>query len=148
MHAPIVEHGHAPFEMFLLVCLVAESVWLIGSSFVQGLRKETAEETDQATLELKVSCLLTASAYRPAIDAQVGDVVRLNSGGPSMTATDVYPDDCGHRVWCVWHEKGLLQREAFPSASLGRRPRASEVAGLKVPDYTAGGVVSGPAGLA
>jgi uncharacterized protein YodC (DUF2158 family) len=47
---------------------------------------------------------------------QVGDIVRLRSGGISMTVEEVVDV---HEVKCIWFdEKGQLQRMAFVIATL------------------------------
>lgn len=53
---------------------------------------------------------------------QVGDVVRLKSGGPQMTVADTGEDMSGRQmVWCMWFdEKGARQQETFPPEALDR----------------------------
>ncbi len=45
---------------------------------------------------------------------KVGDAVVLNSGGPSMTVTEVY--DNGINCECVWFDEGQLHTTVFPVA--------------------------------
>jgi uncharacterized protein YodC (DUF2158 family) len=45
---------------------------------------------------------------------KVGDVVLLKSGGPDMTIETV----TGQTVHCVWFEKNVVKRGAFPMATL------------------------------
>ena len=53
----------------------------------------------------------------------VGDVVRLNSGGESMTIEEVNGDD----ISCVWFEGKKLQRQTFGAGTIRKylRPSAS-----------------------
>jgi uncharacterized protein YodC (DUF2158 family) len=47
----------------------------------------------------------------------IGDVVRLNSGGPNMTVT-LY-EEAKKIVYCKWvNESGQLQTEPFPDACI------------------------------
>lgn len=58
------------------------------------------------------------------IPPAVGDVVRLKSGGPDMTAVHVEPaTDVGDLpvVRCVWFWGGTLYRETFRPRSLVSR---------------------------
>jgi uncharacterized protein YodC (DUF2158 family) len=49
---------------------------------------------------------------------QVGDVVRLKSGGPAMTVTKTgFGADM---VLCEWFEEGDAKQKSFPTASLIR----------------------------
>lgn len=52
---------------------------------------------------------------------KAGDVVALNSGGPSMTVTEANED----RVWCVWIADGKAQTNSFPPACLTARGEPS-----------------------
>jgi len=52
-------------------------------------------------------------------DFVVGDVVRLKSGGESMTIEEIDGDD----ISCVWFEKKNLQRQTFGSATLKKYVR-------------------------
>lgn len=50
-----------------------------------------------------------------------GDVVKLKSGGPKMTVTDVGHDEIAGQtlVWCVWFDdKQIEKRGAFPLQSV------------------------------
>jgi uncharacterized protein YodC (DUF2158 family) len=56
-------------------------------------------------------------------DFQIGDVVRLKSGGPKMTVTSVGPDGHGKlTVWCVWFPENSAKPEhgAFPAEAVER----------------------------
>jgi uncharacterized protein YodC (DUF2158 family) len=48
---------------------------------------------------------------------QVGDVVRLKSGGPAMTVDERCDDDVDS-VICQWFNNTQLSEGTFPSASL------------------------------
>lgn len=52
---------------------------------------------------------------------QVGDVVRLRSGGPPMTVV-VDPADGDAKVQCEWFSDGLLYDGAWLPACLRREP--------------------------
>ena len=45
---------------------------------------------------------------------KIGNVVRLNSGGPNMTITNVKDDTCH----CCWFVESVLKEEDFLSAML------------------------------
>lgn len=48
-------------------------------------------------------------------DIQKGDVVRLKSGGPTMTVTGVGEDMYGVvTVWCSWFDKSDAKEGTFP----------------------------------
>ena len=48
-----------------------------------------------------------------------GDVVKLKSGGPEMTVTDVANDDFGvMTVWCCWFDKTDVKTGTFPIESV------------------------------
>jgi uncharacterized protein YodC (DUF2158 family) len=53
----------------------------------------------------------------------VGDVVRLRSGGPAMTVTDVWNKDSIH---CVWFANEVVMGENLPSAALEVVPKSGE----------------------
>lgn len=46
---------------------------------------------------------------------QIGDVVRLKSGGPDMTVTYLGTDG---QIQCEWYEGGQFAHHAFPPAAL------------------------------
>lgn len=48
------------------------------------------------------------------IKIKTGDVVQLKSGGPPMTAGEIYQD----RVECLWFESSILMRGGFPVDTL------------------------------
>jgi len=50
----------------------------------------------------------------------VGDVVKLKSGGPAMTVTEVGNDMYDQaKVWCAWFtEKGDEKKGSYPPGSL------------------------------
>lgn len=45
----------------------------------------------------------------------VGDKVKLKSGGPKMTVTQVYPEG---RVECTWFDGGTVQTANLPENAL------------------------------
>lgn len=49
---------------------------------------------------------------------QVGDIVELKSGGLGMTVEGSEEIKGSTHVKCVWHDKGKVQRELFPEATL------------------------------
>jgi uncharacterized protein YodC (DUF2158 family) len=52
---------------------------------------------------------------------KVGDVVVLNSGGPPMTVTKVYPNYSGEgvpEIDCVWIEENIEHEHCFSMASV------------------------------
>lgn len=51
---------------------------------------------------------------------QIGDVVRLKSGGPAMTITEVGDAYMSGRptVWCAWFDAKGRQSGDFPPATL------------------------------
>ena len=59
---------------------------------------------------------------RNRVELKIGDLVQLNSGGPTMTVTDIAGDGADDDViWCKWFtrgysEKALVQR--FSRAAL------------------------------
>ncbi|WP_192180042.1 YodC family protein [Mesorhizobium amorphae] len=44
---------------------------------------------------------------------KVGDVVRLKSGGPSMTIDEVSAPDGELSIWCIWFDKGTQKGAGF-----------------------------------
>ena len=49
----------------------------------------------------------------------VGDVVRLKSGGPAMTVTDIGDDSFGTMtVWCAWFEGVKGHSGTFPALAV------------------------------
>ncbi|GAB3585675.1 YodC family protein [Hymenobacter daeguensis] len=48
------------------------------------------------------------------IPFNVGDTVKLKSGGPMMTVAELEGDD----VVCVWFEKSQQHKQRFPAATL------------------------------
>jgi uncharacterized protein YodC (DUF2158 family) len=52
--------------------------------------------------------------------AQVGDIVKLKSGGPHMTVTKVgnNPAVGGLSVWCTWFEGAETKKGSFPAAGV------------------------------
>lgn len=53
------------------------------------------------------------------VQLKVGDVVRLKSGGPSMTVTQVGEDAYGvPMVWCAWFEGTKPMDGTFPPGAL------------------------------
>lgn len=51
-----------------------------------------------------------------AIEFQIGDVVRLKSGGPAMTVTNVGEAAMTGKqtVWCMWFDTKGQQNGSFP----------------------------------
>ena len=45
----------------------------------------------------------------------IGDVVKLKSGGPDMTIKQYYDENS---VRCIWFIDGLLKEDFFPAAAL------------------------------
>lgn len=60
-------------------------------------------------------------------DVNAGDVVRLKSGGPHMTAVQVGEDQFGTMtVWCEWFDsKKAPQKETFSLAAVEKVPPSS-----------------------
>ena len=55
------------------------------------------------------------------ISSQVGDVVRLKSGGPKMTVTEVGETMTGEMtVWCAWFVSTKQERGSFPLGAVER----------------------------
>lgn len=52
---------------------------------------------------------------------QAREIVRLLSGGPTMTITSVQADD----ATCMWFERGVSRHGTFPVAALERVPRST-----------------------
>ena len=51
----------------------------------------------------------------------IGDVVRLKSGGPAMTVTDIYGSDSRLSMKCMWFDKELnANHDMFPCLTLNR----------------------------
>jgi uncharacterized protein YodC (DUF2158 family) len=49
---------------------------------------------------------------------EIGDVVRLNSGGPRMTVEIITKETAAPVVRCVWFDNEELKRGIFPAAAL------------------------------
>jgi len=64
------------------------------------------------------------------MDFQPGDLVRLKSGGPTMTVEQVGKRAMTEEdaVWCTWFEKvgnrQVVQRETFPPVTLEKASRS------------------------
>ena len=57
---------------------------------------------------------------------QVGDVVKLKSGGPNMTVLRIDPDENGGQLtMCIWFDvtSEAVTRAEFPSDTLQKRDR-------------------------
>jgi uncharacterized protein YodC (DUF2158 family) len=50
---------------------------------------------------------------------EIGDVVQLKSGGPSMTVESITKETAGPVVRCMWFDDAELKRGIFPAATLG-----------------------------
>ena len=46
---------------------------------------------------------------------QIGDTVRLKTGGPLMLVKEVYPGTTDQRLLCLWFQESKLQSDIFPS---------------------------------
>jgi uncharacterized protein YodC (DUF2158 family) len=58
-------------------------------------------------------------ANKMADSFTAGDVVRLRSGGPSMTVEEVGTNDAGKpTVWCIWFDITKKISGDFPAATL------------------------------
>jgi len=53
-----------------------------------------------------------ANGFKP------GDVVRLKSGGPVMTITDVGKDSGVPTAWCTWFTGNKQEKRYFPLAAI------------------------------
>lgn len=53
-----------------------------------------------------------------ADEFQVGEVVKLRSGGPAMSVEFLDDSITGQYVNCVWFESGEVKRNRFPTAAL------------------------------
>jgi uncharacterized protein YodC (DUF2158 family) len=51
-------------------------------------------------------------------EIEVGDTVRLKSGGPLMTVTEIEDRQGVKSVFCVWFEKNKQDKGAFPLATV------------------------------
>ena len=49
---------------------------------------------------------------------KIGDTVRLKSGGPLMTVTNVGNEEGKDLVWCSWFEKGKESKGYYPTAAV------------------------------
>ena len=59
-----------------------------------------------------------------------GDTVRLKSGGPIMTVTNI-GDRMGElAVWCMWFEKMKKMEDTFPPEALEKRRLSQPVASM------------------
>jgi uncharacterized protein YodC (DUF2158 family) len=48
----------------------------------------------------------------------IGDVVKLKSGGPTMTVEVITKETAGATVRCVWFDDAEFKRGIFPAATL------------------------------
>lgn len=55
-----------------------------------------------------------------AAEFQPGDVVRLNSGGPSMTVETLIDDNGMVTVHCSWFQESTLHEKAFNEKLLSK----------------------------
>ena len=52
-----------------------------------------------------------------------GDIVKLKSGGPAMTVTQIVTTDRGRlQVWCKWFDDNRLTENFFPPEALEPTP--------------------------
>jgi uncharacterized protein YodC (DUF2158 family) len=60
---------------------------------------------------------------------KVGDLVRLKSGGPLMTVSNVGTAGGQLAVWCVWFEKDDQKSATFPPDALeaGKKPQSTRL---------------------
>ena len=49
---------------------------------------------------------------------QIGDTVRLKTGGPLMLVKETYPDTTDQKLLCLWFEGNKLESNLFPSEVL------------------------------
>lgn len=50
----------------------------------------------------------------------IGDIVRLKSGGPDMTVAEVGEIEGRPTVWCTWFEKDKQDQSTFHPGTLER----------------------------
>ena len=60
---------------------------------------------------------------------KIGDVVRLNSGGPNMTVHDIRNED---DVVCTWFEKARQCEGVFKTSALSRAHSSSPIFGTVI----------------
>lgn len=46
---------------------------------------------------------------------QIGDTVKLKTGGPLMLVKEVFPDVSGQKLLCLWFQESKLQSDMFSS---------------------------------
>ena len=46
---------------------------------------------------------------------QIGDTVRLKTGGPLMLVKETYPDTTDQKLLCLWFQESKLQSDMFSS---------------------------------
>jgi uncharacterized protein YodC (DUF2158 family) len=51
-------------------------------------------------------------------EMEIGDVVQLKSGGPTMTVEVVTKETAGPVIRCMWFDNAELKRGIFPAATL------------------------------
>jgi uncharacterized protein YodC (DUF2158 family) len=71
----------------------------------------------------RINHLALATTYEVRDDMakgrfQVGDVVKLKSGGPEMTVKHQYDDDDDYEYQCQWFAGKKLESGRFPEAGL------------------------------
>jgi uncharacterized protein YodC (DUF2158 family) len=49
---------------------------------------------------------------------KVGDIVRLKSGSPTMTVTELKPWNGTQTAWCAWFEAAEANKGSWPVDSL------------------------------
>jgi uncharacterized protein YodC (DUF2158 family) len=49
---------------------------------------------------------------------QVGDIVKLLSGGPNMTVQNTSEDEDGEMAFCKWFEGSKIMGDSFPVDTL------------------------------
>lgn len=68
----------------------------------------------------RIAAISTVNGSAMSEQFQEGDVVRLKSGGPTMTVTQVGEAHMTGRmtVWCVWFDPKGQQNGTFPPGAL------------------------------